>query len=89
MANKARYLWIPLTALIFIVLVALVPWLYGAGKTQATLVASDTALGVRIDGAEEDISENKTDIKTLESKFDDYHTEQKKANTEILRRLPK
>lgn len=87
-SNKARYLWIPLAGLILMACIWVVPYLYGAGKTQATLSASDTALGIRIDGVKEDVGENEADIKTLKSKFDAYHEAQTTVNTEILRRLP-
>ena len=42
--GRLRFLWIPIIGLIIAILVVLVPYLYGAGKAQATLVAVDTAL---------------------------------------------
>ncbi len=53
--GKVKYFWISLAGLILTALIVLIPLLYDTGKVQANLVATDTALGVRVDGVEEDI----------------------------------
>ena len=42
--GKLKFLWIPIIGITITILAILVPYLYGAGKAQATLVAVDTAL---------------------------------------------
>lgn len=79
--NGKKYFWISLAGFILTALIVLVPYLFGAGKAQANLVSADTAMGIRVDGVEEDVEK-------LETKFDAYHKAQTEANTEILSRLP-
>lgn len=86
--NKIKYFWIPLAGLALTACIWLIPWLYGAGKAQATLVATDAALATADVEIIKDLDEVKEDVDVLEKKFDTYHLEQKAANKEILRRLP-
>ncbi|KKN08268.1 hypothetical protein LCGC14_1058330 [marine sediment metagenome] len=86
--SKAKYFWIPLAGLILTAAIVLIPYVYGTGKAQATLVATDKALAKADTEIIKDVKENKDDIEKLETKFDAYHTAQTLANTEILSRLP-
>ncbi len=86
---KAKFLWVPLGMLIMAFFAVVVPWLYGAGKTQATLTAADTALQKADLEIIKDVEKIEKNVEELEKKFDTYHIEQKAANTEILSRLPK
>ena len=98
--SKAKYIWVPLIGLVLTVLTILAPWLYGAGKAQAGLVAADKALVTADETLAGDLDEleeqgcepargHTTEIAVLKDKFETYHLEQKAANTEILSRLPK
>ncbi len=86
--GKAKYFWISLAGLILTAAIVFIPYVYGTGKSQATLIATDKALATADIEIIKDVAENKDDIEKLETKFDAYHEAQTIANTEILKRLP-
>ena len=92
MAKNGRAKWIIGISLIGLTLTALgllAPWIYGAGKAQATLVAKDIALEATDEKIIEDLGELEEEVGILGEKFDSYHIKQETANKEIMDELKK